>query len=138
MTQKRTVRREVRLLLCLAVLVVAAQWVTLAGVPTQELATTKVLSTVTESQGERDYIAERNTRTALLPELSVRLAPTSTRTTIGRQRTHASGALFGAISLGYKPYPKQPMVENLYGQGVMLINSRAVDYYIYALRHIII
>lgn len=129
-------RRDFGLLLCLVVLFVTAQRVVPAGAQPKEVTELSLL--LSEAQHERDYFMERNTRTALLPELSVRLAPASARTTIGRQRTHTSWTSACGFSLGQK-FGVGELVENCaYGRGSVLSTSRAADYYIYALRHIII
>lgn len=129
-------RRDFGLLLCLVVLFVTAQRVVPAGA--QPKKTTEISLLLSEAQHERDYFMERNTRTALLPELSVRLAPASARTTIGRQRTYTSWTSACGFSLGQKFGVGEPVENCAYGRGSVHSTSRAADYYIYALRHIII
>ena len=135
-------RRDFGLLLCLVVLFVTAQRVVPAGVQPKE--TTELSLLLSEAQHERDYFMERNTRTALLPELSVRLAQSlriassSSRTYTGRQRTHTSWTSACGFSLGQKFGVGEPVENCAYGRGSVHSTSRAADYYIYALRHIII
>lgn len=129
-------KKGVRILLSLVAIFIVAQ----VAVPREAQATEQdvsVESLLLDANHERDYFSERNTRTAVPAEFSSRIAPPSARTSVWRGRTHTSCAT---------PTSNQLLADNHNGQRVQTTGmsnftrfaSRAADYYIYALRHIII
>lgn len=127
--------RGVRLLLSLVAVFIVAQ----VAVPRQAHATEQsqsIESLLLDANHERDYISERNVRTAVPAEVSSRIAPPSARTSVWRGRTHASGT-FNAYPLVLSDFVGQAQPFVFIAEAV-LFTSRAADYYIYALRHIII
>lgn len=86
---------------------------------------------------DRPYIEERHTHAALLSEVHTVATPSTVRTNIGRQRTHSSSCQL--LTAAHK-------VATTTGQPKRFVSpksspqhtARAVDYYIIALRHIVI
>ena len=95
------------------------------------------MSIITDANHEHDHLSERTTNTALIPEVSHTIAPTISRTATGRQRTSASN----------HSNHSTPNVANISSchstsSGAVccghIYTSRTKDYYVFALRHIII
>ena len=94
-------------------------------------------SALMNAEHERDWLSERTTRTALPTEFSSRIMPPSARTSLWRGRTHTS--LNTAYATGNQNATSQRVLcRTLHAASPALFATRAVDYYIYALRHIII
>lgn len=95
----------------------------------------EVCATLTTADHERDWFKERTTHTALLPEVHINVAPTS-RTSFGRQRTLAKQPLHWVAT---RVIAGSQRALSIVCHTCTLGNtSLAKDYYIYALRHIII
>ncbi len=96
-----------------------------------------VLSAITDANHEHNYLLERATRTALLPEVSYTLTPSTSRTTTGRQRTSASHNTHHTLLNIAPTMGRQTLLSRATRSGY-LPTSRTKDFYIFALRHIII
>ena len=95
----------------------------------------EVCATLTTADHERDWFKERTTHTALLPEIHINVASTS-RTTFGRQRTLAKQTHHLVTT---KVVAGSQMALSITNHTCTIgKSSLAKDYYIYALRHIII
>jgi hypothetical protein len=85
------------------------------------------------------YLAERSTHVALLPEVHYSLAPSTSSRILQLCRQRSTGSPI----LGFVPVIKEAALRQPVNcpNGLVvgrLHASRAVDYYVYALRHIII
>ena len=96
------------------------------------------LSSLFEDYGhDRPYIEERHTHAALLSEVHTVATPSTVRTNIGRQRTHSSSCQLLTAAHKVATTTGQPK-RFVSPQSSPQHTARAVDYYIIALRHIII
>lgn len=122
-------------MLLLAVLMISA-----AGfIPPTEQNTVEqnIESWLMEADHERDWLSERTTRTALPSEVSSRIMPPTARTHAWRSRTHASCAIPTSNLLTADNHNGQ-RAQTTGTRHLTCFASRAADYYIFALRHIII
>lgn len=95
------------------------------------------LSSLFEDYGhDRPYIEERHTHAALLSEVHTVATPSTVRTNIGRQRNHLSSCQL--LSAAHKVAPTGQPERCASPKSTPRHTARAVDYYIIALRHIII
>ncbi len=133
--ERRMKQSRTRWVLLLAVLMVSA-----AGfIPRTEHSTPKQAaeSLLRDVDYERDWLSERTTRTALPSEISSRIMPPTARTHAWRSRTHASCATL--VSNLLTPDKHNALgVQTTGTRHLTCFASRAADYYIFALRHIII
>lgn len=84
------------------------------------------------------YIAERSTHVALLPEVNYTLAPSTSRT-LHHVRHRSIGSSVAGCTPAIRESAHHITIHCPSGEVVARLHaSRAVDYYIYALRHIII
>lgn len=133
---KRDMKKGVRLLLSLVAIFIVAQ----VAVPREVQATEQAVSVeswLLDANHERDYISERNTRTAVPAEFSSRIVPPTVRTQVWRSRTHTSCAISNNNLLAAGNHNWQ-RAQTTGISPLTRFASRAADYYIFALRHIII
>ena len=132
---KQRVKRAYWGIICLMVALIGAH---LANSPhNSEAELAGVVSVITDANHERNYLSERAVNTALIPEVSYSLAPSVSRTSTGRQRTsvsnHSHDHSFTAAS---------KINQHEASSGIVccghLYTSRSKDFYVFALRHIII
>lgn len=102
-----------------------------------EEVTRSVVSIITDANHEQNYLSERAVNTALIPEVSHSIAPSVSRTTTGRQRTSASNH-----SHNHPLATASKINQHIASSGFIrcghLCTSRTKDFYVFALRHIII
>lgn len=96
-----------------------------------------VVSVITDANHERNYFSERAINTALIPEVSHSIIPSISRTTTGRQRTSASDYSNYHISNVTKTTNCHTTTNGAMRCG-HIYTSRTKDFYVFALRHIII
>lgn len=121
------------LLFCVLVMLFASN--SLLTVKANSTESEEVCAALTTADHERDWFKERTTHTALLPEVHFNVTPTS-RTSFGRQRTLAKQAqqwVATRVIAG-----SQMALAIVCRTSTPGNTSLAKDYYIYALRHIII
>ena len=135
LNQKVLKRGNIWLLLALWVSFIAT--LNLCVAQGSEAATTTPQSSLFEENGhDRPYIEERHTHAALLSEVHTVATPSTVRTNIGRQRTHQSSCQL--LTAAHKVAPSGQPTRFVSPQSSPQHTARAVDYYIFALRHIII
>lgn len=124
-------------LLGLAVLLVVAVCCWVAPAEGQCVRNGDIESVLMNAEHERDWLSERTTHTALPTEFSSRIMFSSARTSAWRGRTHTSLNITFATN-NQIGQPQGMLCRILHSASTALFTTRAVDYYIYALRHIII
>lgn len=128
-------KKSLGILLCLAALLVTAWSYVPTLVPTEPC---REVESILRANSERCSLSERNARMAILPESLSRIVPPSARTTFGRLRTHTSLLDSAGIANQRGDWNTSEKLFGIVETQVCHFTSRAVDYYIYALRHIII
>lgn len=129
---------RVRNILLLAMLCWGFAWSsTPASEPREEYCDVGYIATADDLRSQ--YLTERSTHVALLPEVHYSLAPSSTSRTLQLCRQRSTGSPI----LGFVPVIKEsePHLSVICPNDLVvgrLHASRAVDYYVYALRRIII
>lgn len=98
-----------------------------------------VESLVVEQNGsQQDYIGERATRVALTPQLSCGVASSSARTITPRHRSYSVGCGDAYVGQFLNSTPEAVHLCASIDHSGAKPFARACDYYVYALRHIII
>lgn len=100
--------------------------------------TTATCSTLSADNAARNYTFESHTRSAVLPHnhLSLSLPSLSVKTTSLRQRWHAGSWQMECCATCW--HNRRSDEYGLCGDGKIVGITRAADYFIFALRHIII
>ena len=134
----KKMRRGTRNRLFVALLLAVAYFAT----PSEAAATLaqhqqEVESVVRGVESRRNMLSERSVHTALLPDQSLRIASSSSRTYTGRQRTHTNW-ISSSCGVATAHHQLWQAVSSQWATPPTPFTSRAADYYIYALRHIII
>lgn len=135
MSVRKMKRSIMRLVLFVAVLMLSA--VGVVSHTEQSSTQQSIESILREVDHERNWLSERTTRTALPAEFSSRLMPPTVRTTVWRSRTQSSCTPLSDKQLSADVFGRMIVQSQGVGEGT-ICSSRAVDYYIFALRHIII
>ena len=98
-----------------------------------------VESLVVEQNGsQQDFIGERATRVALIPQQSCGVASSSARTITPRHRSYSVGCGDAYVGQFLNSTPEAAHLCASIDHSGAKPFARACDYYVYALRHIII